>query len=426
MGANPNTQTLKQVWFEEYQLTHYKQPVFRAITEEKMVEGKLSKGDTINWSYKSDFYTNDMGADGSYSTQAQTDTNEQLVINTVKEVSFYEFQKDLEQAQYPVKVAYAQKAMNKIFLQLDADVLSAAYLGAASTITAADFGGSAVGVALSSTGANIPQIFSTANLKLQLANVIYDPNLTFTKDVKLERVVGMPVALISPQVYQALIIFLGGKTTVLGDKVSVSGHAGAYMGFNLFVTNALTATAQITIAATPTNGDTITINGLVFKFVTSATNAGEMTISGTSQAILRSAINAPFTAVSGYVPQTDNATNRLKLANLSISTFAANVATFSQKGIGNLTISTSFTSGSNLLTTGLQLQHNIFGVSRSVALVLQKYPELYVNPVSGKVGKDYVTWCYYGLKVFTYGTTQLIDVQIDSSAFVSQPTVVAN
>ena len=411
---------------DEYQLTHYKQPVFRSITEEKMVEGKLTKGDTIHWSYKSDFYVNDMGSDGAYTTQAQTDTDETLVINSVKEVSFYEFQKDLEQAHYPVKVAYAQKAMNKIFLQIDADVLSAAYLGATSTITAADFGGSAVGVALSSTGANIPQIFSTANLKLQLANVIYDPNLTFTKDVKLEKVVGMPVALISPQMYQALIVFLGGKTTVLGDKVSTTGHAGSYMGFNLFVSNALPWTAQITIAATPTTGDTITINGMVFKFVTSATNPGEMTISGTSQAILRSAINAPFTAVSGYVAQTDNATNRNKLAGLSLSTFAANVATFSQKGIGNAIISTSFTSGSNLLTTGLQLQHNIFGVSRSVALVLQKYPELYVNPVSGKVGKDYVTWCYYGIKVFTYQAPQLVDCQIDASSFTSQPAVGTN
>ena len=426
MGANPNTQTLKQVWFEEYQLTHYKQPVFRAITEEKMVEGKLNKGDTINWSYKSDFYVNEMGADGSYSTQAQTDTNEQLVINTVKEVSFYEFQKDLEQAQYPVKVAYAQKAMNKIFLQLDADVLLAAYQGATNSLTAADFGGSAVGIALSTSGANIPQIFSSVNLKLQLANVIYDPNLTFTKDVKLEKVVGMPVALISPQVYQALIVFLGGKTTVLGDKVSVSGHAGAYMGFNLFVSNALPWTSQITLAATPTNGDTITINGLVFKFVTSATNAGEMTISGTSQAILRSAINAPFTAVSGYVAQTDNATNRLKLAGLSIGTFGSNLATLTQKGIGNAIVSTSFTSASNFFTTGLQIQHNIFGVSRSVALVLQKYPELYVNHVSGKVGKDYVTWCYYGTKVFTYQAGQLVDVQIDSSTFTSQPTVTTN
>ena len=74
---------------EEYQLTHYKQPVFRTIVEEKLVGGILKKGDTINWSYKSDFYVENMGADGSYNTQAQTDTNETLVINSVKDFAFY-------------------------------------------------------------------------------------------------------------------------------------------------------------------------------------------------------------------------------------------------------------------------------------------------------------------------------------------------
>lgn len=423
MASNPNTQTLKQVWMEQYQITHYKQPVFRTLTEEKMVEGMLKKGDTIHWSYKSDMYVENMGADGSYNTQAQTDTDETLVINNVKDSSFYEFQKDLEQAHYPVKVDYARKAMNKIFLQIDADVLQAAYQGAANTLTNADLGGSAVGIPVAPT--NISNIFSGANLKLQLSNVIYDPNLTFTKDVKLDKVVGMPVAIISPQVYQSLILFLGGKTTVLGDKVSVSGHAGSYQGFNLFVSNQLAWSSQITIAATPTNGDTLTINGLVFKFVTSATNPGEMTISGTSQTILTSAITAPFTAVSGFVPFANTVTNQIKLANLSIGAFATNVATITQGGIGNATISTSFTSGSNLLTTGLQIQHNIFCISRSVALVLQKYPELYVNPVTGKVGKDYVTWCYYGIKVFKYMTTQIVDVQVDSSLF-TQPVLTTN
>lgn len=423
MASNPNTQTLKQVWMEEYQLTHYKQPVFRTITEEKMIEGKLNKGDTIHWSYKSDFYVEDMGADGSYTTQAQADTDETLVINKVKDTSFYEFQKDLEQAHYPVKVEYARKAMNKIFLQIDADVLLAAYQGAGLTLNNSDLGGSAVGIPVAPT--NIPNIFAIAQMKHQLANVTYDPNLTFSKDVKLEKVVGMPVSLLSPQVIQSLLIFLGGKTTVLGDKVSVSGHQGSYMGFNIFMTNQLAWSAQLTLAATPTNGDSITINGLIFKFVTSATNPGEITISGTSQTILRTAINAPFTSASGYVAQTDNITNRNALTNLSVAAFASNLGLFTQAGIGNAVVSSSFTSASNFWTTGLQLQHNIFAISRSVAMVLQKYPELYVNPVSGKVGKDYVTWCYYGLKVFKYQVNQIIDCQIDASSF-TQPTIVTN
>lgn len=424
MGANPNTQTLKEVWMDIYQVTHYKQPVFRVLADERLAS-KLKKGSTVHWSYKSDFYVEDMGADGSYNTQAQTDTDETLVINQVKDTAFYEFEKDLEQAHYNVKMEYAKKAMNRVFLQIDADVLYTAYSGAANSLDASAVGGTA-GNPISISATNIPTVFAAAQTVLQLANVVYDPNLTFTKDVKLETAEGMPVAIISPQFNQALITFLGGKTTILGDKVSVSGHQGSFMSFNIFLSNQLTWTTTLTLAVNPTNGDKIVYNGLTFTFVTSATNAGEITIGGNAaatQATLKTAFNAPFTSVSGYVAQTDNVTNRLKMANASMSTFATNVATITQKGIGNATIVPTFTSASNLV--GSQVQHNVFGISKSVAMVIQKYPELYVNPVSGKVGKDYVTWTYYGLKVFKYQTTQLIDVQVDSSAF-TQPTLIAN
>ncbi len=413
--------------------------VFRALVEEKMLEGKLKKGDTIHWSYMSDFYVENMGSDGSYNSQAQTDTDETLVINQVKDTSFYEFEKDLEQAHYNVKMEYAKKAMNRIFLQIDADVLLAAYQGAGSVIDAGVLaGGSSNGTAITLGIAMIPVLFATANQNLQLANVIYDPNLTFNKDVKLEKVVGMPVSIISPQLYTQLIVFLGGKTTVLGDKVSVSGHAGAYMSFNIFVSNQLTATFTLTLAVNPTANDYVTINGLTFKFVASATNAGEITIganAAATQATFKAAINAPFTSVSGYVAQTDNVTNRLKLSNLTCGDFATNVATITQSGVGSPVVSSLFNSASNICAGAAGtnaaavattvVQHNIFGVSRSVAIVIQKYPTLYVNPVSGKVGKDYVTWCYYGIKVFKHMTTQLIDVQVNSATF-AQATLIAN
>ena len=181
MGANPNTQTLKQVWENQYQLSHYKQPVFRAIAEEKMLTGQLKKGDTIHWSYMSDFYVENMGGDGSYNTQAQADTDETLVINQVKDTSFYEFEKDLEQAHYAVKADYARKAMNKIFLQIDADVLVSAYLGASTVIDNGNLTGStASGTPITISSGNVSTLFSVAVMQLQLNNVIYDPNLTFT------------------------------------------------------------------------------------------------------------------------------------------------------------------------------------------------------------------------------------------------------
>ena len=430
MAANPNTQTLKQVWMEQYQLTHYKQPVFRAIAEERMLTGKLKKGDTIHWSYMSDFYVENMGADGSYNTQAQADTDETLVINQVKDTAFYEFEKDLEQAHYNVKVEYARKAMNKVFLQIDSDVLVAAQQGASSVIDAGVLaGGASNGTGITISLTNVFVLFAAANMQFQLNNVIYDPNLTLTKEVKLEKVTGMPVALISPQTYQALILYLGGKTTVLGDKVSVSGHAGAFMSFNIFVTNQLPFTTVLTYAAQASDGDTFTWNGLTFTWRNSPSLAGEIKILGSvalDQANLTAILAAPFTAITtNYpTPQVNNVSNQIKLANITVGTFTSNKATITQGGIGTaLVTAVTFTSGSNFFTGNIQ--HNIFAVSRSVGIALQKYPTLYVNPVSGKVGKDYVTWCYYGIKVFKYQTTQLIDAWINAASF-SQPTLIAN
>ena len=449
MAANPNTQSLKQVWMDQYQLTHYKQPVFRALAEEKMLTGMLKKGDTINWSYMSDFYVENMGGDGSYNTQAQADTNETLTINQVKDTSFYEFQKDLEQAHYNVKTEYAKKAMNKIFLQIDADVLVAAYQGASTVVdagTLAGTGSSAVPITIAPT--NVFVMFAAVNLQLQLNNVIYDPNMAFTKDVKLEKVTGMPVAIISAQVYQALIIYLGGKTTVLGDKVSVSGHAGAYMSFNLFVSNQLASSVAVNMTTVPTTGDAITINGLTFTFVTSSlgTTAGNILITdvASARAGLIAALAAPFTTTATYYAQTNTVANQNKLANLVCSAFTSAQATIYQGGIGTMIFTIgqntgaavyggAFTGNTNAGTqtggatsgTVTVIQHNIFGVSKSVGLCLQHEPSLYVNPVSGKVGKDYVTWCFYGIKVFKYMTTQLVDVQINASSF-SQPLLTTN
>lgn len=434
---------------DQYQLTHYKQPVFRAIAEEKMLTGMLKKGDTIHWSYMSDFYVENMGADGSYNTQAQADTDETLVINQVKDTSFYEFQKDLEQAHYNVKTEYAKKAMNKIFLQIDADVLVAAYQGASTVIDAGSLAtGTSSAVPITIGVTNVFVMFSQCNLQLQLNNVIYDPNLTFTKEVKLEKVTGMPVAIISPQVYQALILYLGGKTTVLGDKVSVSGHAGAFMSFNLFVSNQTPSSVALVMGTVPTTGDTFTINGLTFTFVTGSlgTTAGNILVSALSDAktALIAALAAPFTTTATYYAQANTVANQNKLANLSCSAFSTNNATISQGGIGSLAITLGQNTGGAVwggaftgnVNTGTQvggvtsgtvtvIQHNIVGVSKSVGLCLQHEPSLYVNPVSGKVGKDYVTWAFYGIKVFKYMTTQLIDVQINASSF-SQPSLVTN
>ena len=83
MGTNPNTMTFKTVFSAEYQMSHFREPVYQILADTRL-ESSLTKGQTVARSYASDVQVNDMGADGSYSVQAITDTQETLVINKEK------------------------------------------------------------------------------------------------------------------------------------------------------------------------------------------------------------------------------------------------------------------------------------------------------------------------------------------------------
>ncbi len=149
MSANPNTNNFKETWENEYQLTHYKTPSYKAIADESL-KPMLEKGQKLHRTYDSDFVVEDMGGDGGYNNQAWTDSDEYIIINYVKDVSFYIKKLDKFQANLPLQIRKARKAMNNLFLQLDADVLYQAYSYAGNTVDDGSIGGTAGnGIALS-------------------------------------------------------------------------------------------------------------------------------------------------------------------------------------------------------------------------------------------------------------------------------------
>jgi hypothetical protein len=87
------------------------------------------------------------------------------------------------------------------------------------------------------------------------------------------------------------------------------------------------------------------------------------------------------------------------------------------------------TTATNLWTLATQVQHNIFGVNKSISVVIQKAPNLDIlqaNPQansgnSGRVGSDFVTWTAYGIKVFRDQSPMLVDVQIRTDSFTAAP-----
>ena len=426
-----NTLDLKAVWDEEYELSLFKQPTFRIIAETKF-EKNLKMGNIFHRTGSGDFVVNAMGAAGTYSVQSWADIDETLTVSTKNETSFQLVEWQEVQAHLPTARKYGRKAANALGLQMDADILGYAAANAGNYIDDGVMGGTA-GNPLAVTSGNVASLFSAAIQTFQAANVSYDPNARFTKDVQLDKIGGMASAIITPAVYQQILMYVGGKTTILGDTVTRNGHVGEFMGFNLFVSNNLETTMTLTLGATPTTGDTFSIAGVSFQLVTgSVTNAGDILFSTATDATtnLKAAIVAPFV---------DHSTTSKKLVigsltanqwvgvqkvfnNVSVGG-TATTTVITIKGISNAAITSTFTSALNTFNTSSGVSSNashiVFAVGKTVSLICQKYPSLYINPVSGAVAKDFATWNLYGYSSFLDQTPAMIDGRILNSATTS-------
>lgn len=416
--------TFATVFSKEYQMSHFREPVYQILADTRL-ESDLVKGQTIARSYASDVQVNDMGADGSYSTQAIVDTQETLTINKEKEAAIYVKKLDELQAHLPLKVKYGRKLANALINQIDGDVLLAAYQGAGTTMDDGDFGGTS-GNGLTLTASNIATVFVTAMQKLRLKNVVY--NKRFQGGMKLEVPEGMPTAVISPEMLSYIELYLGGKDTLLGDQVSRNGYSGYFMGFELFVSNALPWTATLELPTIPTDTDTLVINGVTLTADAdgAAVGAGHYSIQAAvddAAASLVELINGTGTAgVDNYIDV--SAADRRKLKNITASyATATNLLTLVSSGWGTVPVSETFTAAGNVFTAGKEIVHPLFALSKSLSLVVQKNPSMEENPVSGKIGRDYIAWTVYGIKVFVDQAPMIVSLSVRADTFTGAATV---
>ncbi len=419
MGANPNTMTFKTVFSAEYQMSHFREPVYQILADTRLESG-LTKGQTLKRSYTSDVQVNDMGGDGSYSVQAITDTEESIVINKEKEASFYIKDLDVLQAHLPVKQKYGRKLANALINQIDADVLLAAYQGAATALDDGSFGGTS-GNGHTNTSNNVVTVFVTAMQKLRLNNVVY--NKRFNSGMKLEVPEGMPMAIISPEILSNIEIYLGGKDTLLGDQTSRNGYMGYFHGFELFISNGLPWTGILQLGTQPTDGDTVTINGVTFTFKTTlGSTAGNVLIGAsndTAIANLVALINDPATTTAQGVALS-TANQRLMKNITATGDTGANTVSLVSAGWGTVVVSETLTAGADIWTTTKQKLFCIFGLSKSVSLVVQKDPSLTDRPSpQARIGTDVIAWCVYGIKVFQDQAPMLVSYAVNSSSFTA-------
>jgi hypothetical protein len=215
----------------------------------------------------------------------------------------------------------------------------------------------------------------------------------------------------------------------LSDSAISAGYLGSagkqFSGMDLFVSNNLTHTTNLTLATNPTAGDTLslTVNGRTVKFTfrASPSVAGDVKIGGSAaatQATLVLAING--TGVGDGTDYTELAQlDRWTLQQASpqsapgtyamIATFATNVGAITV--YGSLAVTKSLTAGGDGFST--VIRHTIAGVKGSMFLALPSDGMTYkAIDVSGKHGKEVSTAQVYDATIWNNDKIEVLNVLI--------------
>ena len=401
MAANPNSITagIPALWSKQMQVIHHKKDVYRDIASFSE-EAILNVGDTVHKPYRNKLVVSDTGADGSFTRQALTQTDETLVINKDKHVAFYTKELDQIQNQYDFVNEHATDGGIVLSNSIDAEVLAEA-ANASSVIDNSYFGGT-TGDGITLNTANIVKMFTAADSALNAQNIDMEGRF----------------AVVSPQFRQVLVEALAGRESILGDDVSTRGRMGEYMGFKLHMSNQAMWTGELLIGTQPTDGDTVTINGVTFTFKTTlGSTAGNVLIGADAAAAitnLKALVNAPSTTTSTGVAL--STANQALMYNIAAGTLTGGIK-FTAKGASFVRVSETLTAAADIWTSARQLQHILFGKAGSIDVAVQKTPKTEIRPRDGYIGHDIISWEAFGVKTFSDGAAAIVDGKINSSAF---------
>lgn len=404
--ANNLDASISEYWSRRMQRKHYVTDVFRAVANFEE-QNTLKNGDTVHRPYRSNVIDQDYTRGTAVSIQDLTTTDESLVVNKAKVVPFYIDDLDELQNSYAMKNSYADDCAEKLSEVLDGHFL-AETANAGDTIDDGDLGGTAGnGITLSTS--NVQNLFGKANRKLDEKNIPRGNRWT----------------IITPQIFDILWQYIAGKESLLGDNTGKNGHVGSWAGFQLYMSNNAYATARLEFGTNPTNGDTITINGVVITFkdtLTAATGETEIHICGNAGATLDSLvafINAPGTSVAEATNAGISSATAAEQALLRRITATDGATYMTIAGIGKsyITVSETLTAAGDVWTATLQLQHALFGYKKPIDMVIQKRPTVVLRPVQDKLGVNVMPYTLFGLKTFAEGAVEMLDAQLRSDAY---------
>lgn len=212
------------------------------------------------------------------------------------------------------------------------------------------------GTALEVTSANILDILEEAEGKLGAFDAPYET--------------AMRACVLGPRTVAKLRRAKSDRESRLGDATLQNGVVGPWQGWTVVQNNNLPWSATLTIATTPTDGDTVTIAGVTFTFKTTlGSTAGQVLIGGSAanaRANLKSAVEGGGTAGTDYVA--------LGLRDQFLLYRKRNIAATSDEamaftGYGDISVSETLTAAADVWSA--QKQQSVLMVRGAIDMVLQ-------------------------------------------------------
>jgi hypothetical protein len=378
----------------------YKENVFRNIASFRE-EAQLKDGQIVDRPYRADVVAENISRNTALTAQDLTATSDTLTVNKHKGLLMYVDEIDRIQNKWDAAKAWAEEAATRLANIIDAECL---YEATSANVTV-DYNdldsGQTAGLPALVTSSNVFKLFTVSGRKLSAANVPLNGRF----------------AVISPEVHQALVEYVGGKESAFGDRTSEAGNVGRFMGFDLFVSNNLTGSARWTPADLPTDGDTITIAGITFTFETGTLDAAGKIKAETSVAVTLDHLVA-FINSGGATTTTDGYALSAADVRICQNLVAVDGATYVEvfhKGTANIAVSGSEVGD----TWTYKTQHLLFGQRGSIDLVIQKEPgvEMASTVAAGKLGMNILPYTLFGVKTFYDMKARILDVEVDASNY---------
>lgn len=338
---------------------------------------------------------------GSVSTiDSLSDSSETLTINLEKEAVFHVSDGEATQTGplNPGEVIGGQIAV-KVAADLDyrifAEVLNASLAFDNGDLTTLSSSGTPI--TLSAT--TVPQMVTRMPAKLRNRNNQTISNMALVVD-----------AYAAADIEQYLL----GKQFSIVESVFKNGYAGPIATASVYVSENLSSSVVFTSATTPTDGDTVIINGVTFTFNTTlTTTAGSVLISGSADAAranLVALVNTPGTTTTyGTALSTTNA-NIINQISKIVATNSNSADTMTIAAAGRLIVGGTMTATTN--TWSLNMIHCYYGKIGAIDLVVQDLKEVDMRPTADRRGTNVFSSYLAGLKTFADGAKKFLDVKI--------------